>query len=317
MHFSKNILIGFSLVLSFSACQQTGEKSERTLSESTSELNHPKYSLAQWSFNRELFANEMSTIDFIEAAGEMGFEGVEYVSQFFQDEVENFEFLDSLNEATKKAGVKSLLIMVDNAGNLGASDSEERNAAIEMHKKWVTAAKHLGCKSIRVNAHGDGTPEEIKSACSMGIGELATWAKKKNIRIIIENHGGISNDGIWLADLVQKLQHLEVGTLPDFDNWCTERENGKLWGAPCTKRYDRFKGLKELMPYAQALSVKSFEFDENGNETTMDYAQLFEIVQSAGYDGYLGIEYEGEHLSSKEGIEKTRALAEKVWDKKR
>ena len=192
--------------------------------------NSPKYSLAQWSFNRELFKGEMSTQDFIRIAGEMDFEGVEYVSQFFQDKVQDFKYLDSLNFAASKAGVKSLIIMVDRAGELGASDPKLRKEAVEMHKKWVTAAKYLGCTGIRVNAHGDGSPEKIKTSCMDGIGQLADWAKKYDMEILIENHGGISNNGAWLVNLITSLGRTNVGALPDFDNWCIEREGGKLWG---------------------------------------------------------------------------------------
>lgn len=277
-------------------------------------VNKPKYSLAQWSFNEALFSGEMTTVDYIKIAGEMGFAGVEYVSQFFQDKVEDFAFLDSLNAATKAAGIKSLLIMIDHAGNLGASDLKEREQAIENHKKWVLAAKYLGCTSIRINAHGDGTPDAVKTACIDGIGRLAKWARQEGIEILIENHGGISNDGAWLVELLKALEPYGVGALPDFDNWCIEREEGKLWGAPCTKRYDRYQGLEELMPYARALSVKSFAFDEAGNETTMDYARFFKIIQASAYNGYLGIEFEGHDLPAKEGIQKTRALVEKVWN---
>jgi sugar phosphate isomerase/epimerase len=310
MKINKTIVILGLAFFAMSGCQNK-PKGDETLE--TGKGKKPKYSLAQWSFNRELFAKQMSTIDYIEAAGEMGFDGVEYVSQFFQNKVEDVAFLDSLNEATKKAGVKSLIIMVDNIGNLGASNKIERDSAIENCKKWVKAAKYLGCTGIRVNAHGDGTPEEIKAHCLDGIGRLAAWSKNKGIEIIIENHGGISNNGAWLADLVKALQPHNVGTLPDFDNWCTQRENGQLWGGSCTEQYDRYKGMTELMPFAKGLSVKSFEFDAAGNETTMDYARIFEIVQAAGYEGYLGIEFEGHNLPSREGIAKTRALVEKVW----
>jgi len=272
-----------------------------------------RYSLAQWSFNRDLFAGKMTTQDFVKAAGEMGFEGVEYVSQFFQDKVEDDIYLDGLAAAAKQAGVKSLMIMIDGAGNLGASDLSERDLAVKEHLKWVRAAKRLGCPVIRVNAHGDGTPEAIKAACLDGIGRLAEAAAPEGVQIIIENHGGISNDGAWLADLVRQLQPLGVGSLADFDNWCTERENGQIWGAPCTKRYDRYQGLRELMPYAESVSVKAFKFDAEGNETVMDYKALFKIIRAAEYDGYLGIEYEGDELSSREGIEKTLALAKRSW----
>ena len=275
----------------------------------------PHYSLAQWSFNRDLFGGKMTNFDFIRNAGEMGFEGVEYVSQFFQDKAEDTVFLDSLNQQAKASGVKNLMIMVDNAGNLGASNIEERDSAIEIHKKWVLAAKYLGCSTIRVNAHGDGTDEQMARACEQSIGALADWAKPHGINIIIENHGGISNNGQWLAALLTKLAPHEVGALADPDNWCTKRENGQLWDAPCIESYDRYKGMEELMPFAKGLSVKTFEFDESGNETTMDYARIMDIIQKSNYSGYLAIEFEGHTMPSKEGILKTKALAEKHWKK--
>lgn len=308
------IFLSCLLILLLINCQ---DKTKKTLDPFKKEIivKAPKYSLSQWSFNRELFSGKMTTIDFIKVAGEMDYEGVEYVSQFFQDKVEDFVFLDSLTKSTNEAGVKSLLIMVDDAGNLGASNMGERNLAIENCKKWVLAAKYLGCNSIRVNAHGDGTPEEMKNACADGIGRLAAWSQKQGIDIIIENHGGISSNGKWLAELLKELQEFGVGSYPDFGNWCTLRENGQLWGGACTERYDRYKGLKELVPYAKSLSVKSFAFDDEGNETSMDYAKIFEIVQASGYNGYLGIEFAGHDIPSLEGINKTRELVEKVWKK--
>lgn len=127
------ILLFFVSILLFNSCKEKPKETVETKEEVI--VPTPKYSLAQWSFNRELFSAKMTTIDFIKSAGEMNFDGVEYVSQFFQNKVEDFVFLDSLNSATKEAGVKSLLIMVDNVGNLGASDAEERNQAIENCKK--------------------------------------------------------------------------------------------------------------------------------------------------------------------------------------
>lgn len=300
----------FFIFASLSGCK---EQKNDAVEEIASTSSAPRYSLAQWSFNRELFNGEMTTQEFIEQAGILGFEGVEYVSQFFQDKAEDFVYLDSLNTVAEEAGVLNLLIMVDGAGNLCASDLDERNKSIEEHMKWVKAAKYLGCPAIRVNAHGDGSAEDIKEACMDGIGRLADMAAQEGMDVIIENHGGISNDGAWLTDLIVNLDRKNVGSLPDFDNWCIERENGQLWGAPCIKTYDRYIGLQELMPYARALSVKSFAFDENGKETTMDYAKFFEIIKASGYNGYLGIEFEGHDMSSKEGIQKTVSLVESVW----
>ncbi|MDW7691853.1 sugar phosphate isomerase/epimerase family protein [Flammeovirgaceae bacterium SG7u.111] len=304
-------LVIFPLLFS---CQKTTESSEETVEqEAKVVIPKAKYSLAQWSFNRDLLGGEMNTVDFVKAAGEMGFEGVEYVNQFFLDKVDNFEYLDSLNEAASAAGIKNLMIQVDNIGNLSASDTEEREKAIEEGKKWVDAAKYLGCPAMRINAHGDGTPEEMKENSIAGIGALADYANEKGVQIIIENHGGVSNDGAWLADLVASLSDKNVGSLADFHNWCIEREGGALWGAPCIKEYDYYKGFAELIPTAKGISVKAFEFDAEGNETTMDFGKFFQIMKDAEYDGYLGIEYEGKSLPSKDGILKTKALAAKSW----
>ena len=311
MKFANIILL--SLVGSFflTACQEQPAKNNDSKTEIMKSI--PKFSLAQWSFNRELFAGKMKTTDFIKVAGEMGFDGVEYVSQFFQDKVEDFKFLDSLNVAAKEAGVLNLLIMLDDSIDLGASNKIIRDQAVENGQKWIRAAKYLGCKSIRVNARGDGDAGEVKAACIDAIGRLAAFGQKEGIDILIENHGNESNNGAWLLSVLEALKPFGVGSLPDLDNWCTAREDGALWDAPCIEKYNRFTGMKEIMPYAKAVSVKSFDFDKNGGETTIDYAKMFEIIQAANYDGYLGIEFEGDGMDTKEGIEKTRALVKKVW----
>ncbi|MGK2862645.1 MAG: sugar phosphate isomerase/epimerase family protein [Chitinophagaceae bacterium] len=285
---------------------------EKPKKDSKNENPRPKYSLAQWSFNRDLKAGQMTTFDFINAAAEMDFEGVEYVSQFFQDKVVDFDYLDSLKQTASKAGILSLMIQVDNIGNLCASNQQERNAAVDLGKKWIDASKYLGCTSMRVNAHGDGTPEQMKAQALDGIGRLADYANEKGIQLLIENHGGMSSNGAWLADLISALSDKKVASLADFHNWCYETISGSLWG-PCAKEYDYYKGFEELIPTAAGISVKAFEFDSLGNEPDLDFPKFFKIIKASGYEGYLGIEYEGNNLPSREGILKTKALAEKCW----
>ncbi|WP_068370733.1 sugar phosphate isomerase/epimerase family protein [Paraglaciecola hydrolytica] len=295
------------------SCSPVEQNAKPETTETTKIIPVAKYSLAQWSFNRDLFAGEMNTVDFIHAAGDMGFEGVEYVSQFFKDKADDFAYLDTLNAAAKQAGVRNVMLQVDNMGNLGASDPAERAQAIADGKTWVDAASYLDCDTMRVNAHGEGDAEQVKAFSIESIAELAQYANSKGVQIIIENHGGISNNGAWLADLVAQLADHNVASLVDFHNWCVERENGQLWGAPCIKEYDYYQGFAELIPSAQGVSVKAFEFDAQGNETTMDIVRFFQLMKDANYDGYLGIEYEGDTLPSRDGILKTKALAEKSW----
>jgi len=208
------------------------------------------------------------------------------------------------------AGVKQLLIMIDGEGHLGDPDETKRNEAVLNHHKWVDAAAYLGCHSIRVNAHGEGKAEDVAKAAIDGLSKLSDYASAKNINVIVENHGGYSSNGQWLADVMAKVNKPNCGTLPDFGNFCLRSEKDAKGDNKCVEEYDRYKGVEELMPYAKAVSAKSFDFGELGFETTIDYPKMMDIVQKANYRGFIGVEYEGTVLSEEEGIKATKVLIE-------
>ncbi len=269
-----------------------------------------KISLAEWSLHRSLFNGEMSHLDFPAIAQrEYGIEAVEYVSTFFKGT--ETKYLNKLLQQTIAYDVKSVLIMVDREGDLGDLYEPSRIQAVERHYKWIEAAKFLGCHSIRVNARGQGTAEEVAKAATDGLSRLSEKAAKENINVLVENHGGYSSNGKWLANVMEQVDMPNCGTLPDFGNFCIEQEeiDGE-W--QCTERYDPYQGVKELMPFAKGVSAKSHDFDKKGNEKGLDYEKLLKIVKNAGYEGYIGIEYEGDRLSEKEGIKATKALLERV-----
>ncbi len=292
--------------------------SEQEMESETTESNSDdiNLSLAEWSLHKALFAEEMNNLDFAGEAAKMGFTGIEYVNQFFKDKAEDKAYLDQMNEIANKAGVKQLLIMVDGEGFLGDLNEEKRNEAVENHKKWVDAAEYLGCHSIRVNAHGEGSAEEVAAAAIDGLGKISQYAATKGINVLVENHGGYSSNGEWLTGVMQKVNMDNCGTLPDFGNFCLKREEGAMYGAPCIEEYDKYQGVKELMNYAKAVSAKSNNFDENGDEIDIDYDRMIDIVKASGYNGFIGVEYEGSELSEKEGIMKTKELLIRVWNKK-
>ena len=274
-----------------------------------------KISLAEWSFHKALFDKKMDHLGFIAKAGVMGFSGVEYVNQFFADKASDTSYLNKMTAASKKAGVAQLLIMVDNEGYLADMDKTKRDSAVANHYKWVDAAAYLGCHSIRVNAHGEGNADEVAAAAIDGLSRLATYAQTKNINVIVENHGGHSSDGQWLSNVMTKINKPNCGTLPDFGNFCLKRKDGAMWGTPCLEEYDRYKGVEELLPFAKAVSAKSYDFGEMGYETTIDYTKMIELVRQSGYAGYIGVEYEGENIGEEEGVIATKKLLEKCMDK--
>ena len=268
---------------------------------STSSAPLYQISLAQWSLHRALFDGELDNLDFAETAQEeFGIGAVEYVNQFFMDQATNQGYLQKMKRRADNAGVDSLLIMCDGEGALGHPDASERAQAVENHHKWVDAAKFLGCHSIRVNAatNDEGSYEEQMKRAADGLRQLTEYAAPKDINVIVENHGGLSSNGEWLAGVMETVDHSHCGTLPDFGNF-TIREG---------EAFDRYKGVRLLMPHAKGVSAKTFAFDEKGFETTIDYPRIMRIVLKAGYRGHVGIEYEGDGLGEYEGIRASKQL---------
>jgi len=262
-------------------------------------------SLAEWSLHRALNAGELDNLDFPRVTRtEYGIEAVEYVNSFFMDKAEDSAYLVELKNRCDDHGVRSLLIMCDGEGAIGDPDPVARTQAVENHYRWVEAARFLGCHSIRVNAQSGGSPQEQRELAADGLRRLTEFAAGREINVLVENHGGLSSNGAWLASVMEAVGHPRCGTLPDFGNF--DLGNGES--------YDRYRGVEELMPYAKAVSAKSHVFDAEGNEAEKDFFRLMRIVLHAGYRGYVDIEYEGTESSEPEGIRRTKALLERVRD---
>lgn len=275
-----------------------------------------KLSLAQWSLHKELFDKKIDNLDFAKTAkSEWGIDGVEYVNQFFKGKAGDESYLGEMKKRAAGEGVHSLLIMVDGEGKLGDPDEAKRKQAVNNHYKWVEAAKFLGCHAIRVNAASGGTYQEQVKLAADGLRALSEFGAKHDISVIVENHGGLSSNGAWLAEVIKTVDHKGCGTLPDFGNFGIDKKKGD-W-------YDRYTGTKELMPYAKAVSAKTYDFDESRPFVTIDsrwkketdFLRMMKIVVDAGYTGYVGIEYEGHGLPEREGIQKSKELLDRVHAK--
>lgn len=262
-----------------------------------------RMSLAQWSLHRALKAGELTNLRFPQAARrDHGIGAVEFVSTFFATGPSDATGLRALRGACEGEGVTAVLIMVDGAGDLGAPVAADRDAAVDRHARWLEAAAALGCFAIRVNARSDGPRDEQLVRCAEGIARLADRAVPLGLQVIVENHGGISSDGSWMAALMRRVGRPDVGTLPDFGNFRLSP----------TEQYDRYRGIEEMMPWARDVSAKSYAFDAAGEETTIDYGRMFAILDRSGYAGWVGIEYEGKALGEREGILATKRLLERM-----
>jgi len=280
-----------------------------------------KLSLAEWSVHKAIVEDKtLDPIDFAQKAHDMGFEGLEYVSQLYTNylkigndpKVAMQNLLKTLKMKSDKYGMQNLTIMVDNEGDLASENEKDRNEAVENHKKWIDAGAFLGCHSIRVNLFGSDNSDIWSSTSAKSLKQLAEYAKAKNVNVIVENHGYFSSNADLLTDVIKKVGLKNCGVLPDFGNFCLKREGGARWGAKCVEEYNRYEGVEKMMPFAKAVSAKSYDFDKEGNETLIDYYKMLQIVKDGGYKGFIGIEYEGSRLSEDEGIIATKNLVLKA-----
>ncbi len=313
-----------TILLGAYACKENkkeaSEKEEAPEAAEATTVPFFELSLAQWSIHKMIREDGLDPYSFAEKAKAWGFSGLEYVSQLYDPELKkaNYSpeamaaFVEKSNAEAKKHGMQNVLIMIDRQGNLAVTDAEERQAAVEQHYKWVDAAAAMGCHAIRVNLAGSDVPEDWKKNSVDGLTKLATYAKDKNINVIVENHGGLSSNGAMVAEVMEIVNMDNCGTLPDFGNFCIKRNDPEDYSAGCADMYDIYKGVAELMPHAKAVSAKSHRFDSEGNETEIDYEKMLQIVKNAEYKGFIGVEYEGDELSEEAGIIATKNLLLKI-----
>lgn len=260
-----------------------------------------KISCTEYSLHRMINKKELDNLDYAGFVKEtFDIDAVEYWNRPFFTKAKDKEYIGDMRKRADDAGVSGTCILVDGEGDLGDPNEKKRLSAVDRHKKWVEAAKKLGCTSIRVNARSKGGYEEQLALAADGLAKLSEFGKGLKMAVIVENHGGLSSNGKWLAAVMEKVGMDNCGTLPDFGNF---------------HDYDRYQGTKELMTYAKLVSAKSHEFDKEGNETKTDYFKMMKIVMDSGYRGYVGIEFEGGGIPEVKGVKMTKALLERVREK--
>ena len=282
-------------------------------------INAKKYkiSLAQWSLNGSIARGIISPLDFAKKAREFKIDAIEHVNTLYsvhsnylsKNSMKNLS--KDLNQRANDNGVKNLLIMISQEGELASNNKKSRARAIDKHKAWIDVANEIGCESVRVDLRGSNSFNQWKQNSIISLNSLCEYSP--NLNITVENHGGFSSNGKYLADVMKSITLDNCGTLPDFGNFCINGSpNPENLEKNCSVWYDRYKGVNDLMPFAKALSAKSYDFLDNGDEKYIDYYKMMNIVNNHPYEGYIGIEYEGNRLSEDEGILATKKLLEKI-----
>jgi hypothetical protein len=226
-------------------------------------------SLAQWALVDEMRAGKFKNLDFPRIAREdFGLNGIEFVNTLFELPTETY--LKQLKQNAASHGVEMVLIMVDDEGDGCAPTKEGRKEFEVFHRKWVDIAHYLGCQAVRTNCRGPQgvNREDALEWAAESYTLLLDYAKPANVNIVIENHGGVSNDAEWMIALIKKLARPELGTYPD-------------WREPAPE-FDNVDYLQKTLPYAKGMSYR--------NQPTEELtAKMIRMSKEGGY----GIESRG------------------------
>ncbi len=261
--------------------------------------NWLKLAVQQYSFNKQLRSGELTMLDYPATVVEgTGIKALEYFNGHMEDRAGDMAFFKDVRQRCDDLGVVNTMMLCRSKPALDAAEASERQAAIEGYRPWLEATKVLGGEYIRVDVRSGGDPEEQKKYAVDGLKSLsAAAASDYEMGILVENHGGHSGNGKWVAEVMKAVNLDNCGTLPDFQNF---------------KDYDPYLGVEEMMPWAKILCAKSKEFDDEGNEVNVDFRRMLKIAKESGFTGYIGIEFEGHDVDPIMGINLTKALIERV-----
>lgn len=260
------------------------------------ETNMKKFeiSLAAWSVHRMFYAGKLKQIEMPELCRkEFGIGGLELVNSFFPSP--QYTYCRDLAKRAADQDVKILLIMVDGEGDMAHPEKAVRKQAVRNHRKWLDIAQVLGCHSIRCNS-GEAKPgdSDAIARCADSFADLCALARPDKLNVLIENHWGLSSDPESLLAVIKKVNDPLLGTLPDFGNFPPE--------------VDRYDAVRQMMPYAKAVSAKCYDFGPDGEDSKTDYGKMMKVVLDAGYHGFVGIEYEGKNDDEIAGVKACQKL---------
>jgi L-ribulose-5-phosphate 3-epimerase len=260
--------------------------------------NGLKLAVQQYSFNPQLRNGSLDLLDYPKTVVEgTGIKALEYFNGHMMDKAGKASYFKELRKRCDDLGAVNTMMLCKSTIPLDAATANKRQQSVDELRVWLEATKILGGNTIRVDCRSPGDYDEQMKRSADGLNALCDVAAKMKMDIVVENHGGHSSNGAWLAKLLKRVDRPNCGSLPDFQNF---------------KDYDPYQGVEDLMPYAKIVCAKSKHFDDKGNETNVDYYRMMKLVLDAGFKGYVGIEFEGHDVDPVEGILATKKLIEKA-----
>ncbi len=232
---------------------------------------------------------------------DLGMKGVS-INEMWMKSYEDKAYLDQIKQAAKDNGL--IITSFICRGIVATLDDAAWKKQIEQDKLEMRAAAYLGAPLVRINLGSTGDPAKDGTAgvdrCIAAFKELIPLAKELKVKLMIENHGGVSGKADYILRIINGTDPKMVGVCLDFNNFPKQPKD--LLYEECAK----------VAPYVVHAHAKSHEFGPDGEETVLDYGRILKILRDAKYKGAISIEFEGKG-DQIEGVKKTRDLILKYW----
>jgi sugar phosphate isomerase/epimerase len=271
-------------------------------------------SICSYSFHRLLEAGQQDVFQYIHDCRDLGCTQLDlwnghlpsllddesrapadFTPEYAQLSPAELDYLAGIKAAADQAGLPFGCLAVDGA-HIYEPSPEARQAQRIKAYRWLNIAEQLGSKQIRIDSGGPAEmPEDVLEIIVAGYNDLIPRAREKGMEVVIENHWGASRIPENVVRILEAVP--ELGLLFDTGNW-PEGMREKGW-AMCAR-------------YARSTHIKTFAFDAEGNETTMDVPRAMGYLREAGYQGSWGIESAPRQGDEIEAAKKSIALIRRV-----
>lgn len=218
-----------------------------------------------------------------------------FTPEYAQLSADELDYLAQIKAAADRAGLPFGCLAVDGAHIYEPSPEARRAQQIKAYR-WLNIAEQLGAQQIRIDSGGPSEmPEDVLEVIVAGYNDLIPRAGEKGMEVVIENHWGASRLPENVVRILEAVPGL--GLLFDTGNW----PEGM-----------RETGWTQCARYARSTHLKTYAFDAEGNETTVDIPRAMRILQESGYQGSWGIESVPRQGDEYEAAQKSVALVRRV-----
>ena len=170
-------------------------------------------------------------------------------------------------------------------------DEEALRTKVETAKEDADIALLLGAPMIRLFT---GPPLEEAAARRREVEcfqEVADYAAGIGIAVGLQNHPSTGDD---ILRILKETDRPNFSFLLDTGQWVGSPAANKGQVDPA---HDIYRYMEQTAPYATHVRAKFYKID-SGREEWLDYGRIVPILRDAGFNGALGVVFEGKDANS-------------------